>query len=319
MLDRGHEVAVTARRKDVAAELLDRLAIPHTVLSNQATGSLGLAAELALRTKRLIGIARDFKPTVMTELAGPSIIPAARLLRIPAAVFYDTEFATRTNRWVYPLATTVCTPDCYYGAVRGTHITYPSYQELAYLHPERFTPDRGRLPAFGLDPAERFSVVRFVSWQASHDSREIALTTEQKREIVAMLEAHGRVLISSESHLPPELADHAVRGPVEDIHHLLAYATTVVGESATMASEAAVLGTPAVFIAKTGRGYTDDLEESYQLVANVSPLAFDAALTAIADSLTVPAEVRARRQSDLLRDKVDLTSWMVEFFEERYG
>ena len=59
------------------------------------------------------------------------------------------------------------------------HITYPSYQELAYLPPNHFSANRDKLTAFGLDPYEPFSLVRFVSWQASHDTREIALTVSQ--------------------------------------------------------------------------------------------------------------------------------------------
>ena len=319
MIARGHEIVVTSRTKDVATQLLAGFDIPHTVLSDQAVGSVGLARELIVRTRRLISVARRFRPDVMTELAGPSIIPAARLLRIPAAVFYDTEFATRTNSWVYPLATTVCTPDSYYGKVRGTHITYPSYQELAYLHPARFTPDRERLRVFGLDPDEPFSLVRFVSWQASHDTGEIALTVDQQSALIEHLTQLGRVLISSEGPVPRALAAHQLEGPVEDIHHLLAFARVAVGESSTMSSEAAVLGTPAVFIAKTGRGYTDDQERRYELVRTIHPSEFEAAIEATSDAAALTSEQRTARRTRLLTDKTDLTAWMVDFFERTYG
>lgn len=313
MLERGHEVLVTARAKDVALDLLEAYQIPHRTLSTQRTG-IGLAGELIQRTARLFGEARRARPTVMTGIMGPSIALAGRAMGIPTVVFYDTEFATTTNRFVYPLASHVCTPDSYAAPVKGNHTTYRGYHELAYLHPNRFAPDRGRLAGFGLAPDERYCVVRFVSWEASHDTRETALTGDQKRRVVRELATVGRVLISSEGELPSDLARHAIRGPVADIHHLLAHAEIVVGESATMSSEAAVLGTPAVFIATTGRGYTDDQERRYGLVRYFQPVSFEEALAAARELALRPAPWRSDRRNRLLEEKIDVTAWMVDFF-----
>jgi len=314
MLEAGHDVVVTARAKDVAVDLLEELSIPHEVLSTQRSG-IGLAGELATRTARLVNRARKDRPTVLTGIMGPSIALAGKLLRIPSVVFYDTEFATRTNRFVYPLASYVCTPDSYAAPVRGNHIAYPGYHELAYLHPDRFEPDRDRLSSFGLQPDEPYSVVRFVSWEASHDAGEVALTPAQKREIVKELGRRGRVLISSEAPLPVDLAGNALHGPVGDIHHLLAFSRVMVGESATMASEAAMLGTPAVFIATTGRGYTDDQERRYGLVRYFQPVAFEEALEAAVDLAGKDGQWRKERRQLLLDDKIDVTGWMVDFFQ----
>ena len=82
-----------------------------------------------------------------------------------------------------------------------------------------------------------------------------------------------------------------------------------------MASEAAVLGTPAVYIAKTGRGYTDEQEQRYDLVRHVQPTRFPAAIEAIDAYLASdPGDIESRRQQ-LLADKIDVTEWMVDWFE----
>lgn len=319
MLDLGHQVLVTAREKDVAVPLLEKLGIPHQVLSRQRSG-LGLAVEMLQRTTKLASIARRFRPDAMTGIMGPSIAVAGRLLKIPAVIFYDTEFATQTNWFAYPLATAVCTPDCYRAKVRGNHITYAGYHELAYLHPNRFAPDAMKLATFGVRAEEPYFVVRFVSWEAIHDRKEVALTLDQKRSLVEFLRSRGRVIITSEAPLPTDLQALRATGPVEDVHHLLAFARLMVGESATMSSEAAVLGTPAVFIATTGRGYTDDQETRYGLVRHFKDREFDAALTCIerlveSDSLAV----RSRQaRGALLRDKIDVTQWMVDFLVSRF-
>jgi predicted glycosyltransferase len=263
---------------------------------------------------------KRFRPDVMTGIMGPSIAVAGAVRRVPSVVFYDTEFARQTNWFTYPLAHSVCTPDCYQGKVRGRHRTYAGYHELAYLHPKRFRPDPDRLAAFGVAPDEPFALVRFVSWQAVHDRKEKGLTAGQKRELVETLQHHGRVLLSSESALPPDLAPLRLTGPVEDVHHLMAHAQLVVGESATMSSEAAVLGVPAVFVATTGRGYTDDEERRYGLVRHFTEGRFDEAV-ATAEKLLAddPRAFGARARQQLLSEKIDVTAWMVDYFESGFG
>jgi len=128
------------------------------------------------------------------------------------------------------------------------------------------------------------------------------------------------VLVSSEAPLPSDLAQYEVKGPVEDIHHLLAFAQLIVGESATMSSEAAVLGVPAVMIATSGRGYTDDEERRYGLVRHFTDDQYDAALAAIeklfADG---PREFGQLARQRLLAEKIDVTQWMIEYFESNFG
>jgi predicted glycosyltransferase len=320
MTARGHEMCITARDKDRSLELLQAFGLPYEQISSQKSGGGGLALEMAQRTPRLMKIMRSFRPDVMTGIMGPSIAVAGALRprRVPAVVFYDTEFAVQTNRFAYPLAYSVCTPDCYQGTVPGRHLTYAGYHELAYLHPNRFQPDPAVLAQYGVRPGE-YSIVRFVSWQAVHDRNERGLSAKQKRHLVEVLQRRGRVLISSEAPLTSDLAALEVRGRADQIHHLLAHARLVVGESATMSSEAAVLGAPAVFIATTGRGYTDDEERRYGLVRHFTEDQYDIALSAIEEMLATPrAGWQAARQR-LLDEKIDVTAWMIDYFESTFA
>jgi len=319
MVARGHEVCITARDKDRSVELLERFDLPYEQISAQRASG-GLAVEMAQRTGRLIKVARRFRPDVMTGIMGPSIAVAGKLMRVPAVVFYDTEFASQTNRFVYPLAHSVCTPDCYQRPVPGRHMTYAGYHELAYLHPNRFVPEPERLADFGVTRGEPYSIVRFVSWQAVHDRRETGLAEHHKRQLIQQLQQHGRILISSEAPLPPDLVPLQVKGPVEQIHHLIAHAQLIVGESATMSSEAAVLGVPAVFIATTGRGYTDDQERRYGIVRHFTDQQFAQAVEEI-DALLAdsPQEFGQKARQRLLEEKIDVTGWMVDYFESTFA
>lgn len=315
--DRGDEVLVVARDKDVTIDLLLAYGIEHTVISEQSPGTLSLAAEWAGRTTQLTRLARAFRPDVLVGIMGVSIAPVGRMLRIPALVFYDTEFAG-TNRLVYPLATVVVTPDSYNATVRGRHVVYAGYHELAYLHPDRFLADPQKLEAFGLVSGEPYSVVRFVSWEASHDRREIALSAAEKRRVVDTLGTRGRVVVSSEGAVPSALRERVVNGPVADMHDVLAHASVVVGESATMAAEAAVLGVPAVYIAKTSRGYIDDLEARYGLVRWFTPDRFEEALVAATEMAAADRSRFQEARARLLTERQDVSTVILGLID-RYG
>ena len=320
MRARGHELLITVRAKEFSVDLLERSGLPYRLISVQRHGAFGLAREMLERSYRLMGITRAFKPDVLTGIMGPSIALVGKLLRVPAVIFYDTEFARQTNRFAYPLAYSVCTPDCYQEKVHGRHVTYPGYHELAYLHPSRFTPDPSRLSAFGVQAAEPYFLLRFVSWKASHDRGEVGLTDDHKRRLATLLGGRGKIIITSEGPLPRDLEPLKLKGPLEDIHHLLAYAQMIVGESATMASEAAVLGVPAVYIATTSRGYVDDEERRYGHVRHFTEAEFEQAVTAVGDFLARgPREVGAAARQRLLGEKIDVTSWMIEYFEREIG
>ena len=162
--------------------------------------------------------------------------------------------------------------------------------------------------------------MRFVSWQAVHDRKEKGLTAGQKRDLVETLQQHGRVLLSSESTLPSDLAPLRLTGPVEDIHHVMAHAQLVVGESATMSSEAAVLGVPAVFVATTGRGYTDDEERRYGLVRHFTEDHFDEAV-ATAEKLLAddPRAFGAQPASSSCPRRSTSPPGWCDYFESGFG
>jgi uncharacterized protein len=314
------------REKDVAKELLEQYRVPYEVLSQQRAGA-GLAVEFVERGARLWRSISSFGPDLLVGCMGPSIASIGRMRRLLMAdqtriiVFYDTEMATLTNSFVYPLADVVCTADCYHGKVRGNHLTYPSYQQLAYLHPKRFTPDPGIVRALGIDPHSRYFVVRFVSYEASHDLGDRSIALEKKLALVRALSRHGRVFVSSEKRVPAELEPYALTLPASSMHHVLAFATLLVGESATMASEAACLGVTAVYISRHGRGYTDDQERRYGLVHNFTGVRHrDDWVTAVerlaSDPELVPRARRARER--LLAEKIDVTAWMLELFDQQY-
>jgi hypothetical protein len=101
------------------------------------------------------------------------------------------------------------------------------------------------------------------------------------------------------------------------LHHFIAFCTTLVGESATMASEAAVLGVPAFYIADTGRGYTDEQQRRYGLVENFTLEHAGDALERLQELLATP-DLRAlghEKRERLLSERIDTTAWMMSYID----
>ncbi len=318
----GNEVMITARSKECVVDLLDKYDLDYRLISTQKTGALGLASEMLSRSWALMELARRFQPDFMTGIMGPSIAVVGKALpSCKTVVFYDTEMAKITNWFAYPLADWVCTPSCYQDPVRGTHVTYQGYHELAYLHPARFTPDTSLLTRLGLSEGEPYFVVRFVSWEASHDVGELGFSLAGKRRLVEQLEEHGRVFISSESQLPEDLASRVPDMHPTEMHSLLASARLLVAESATMASECSVLGVPSVYVAKTSRGYIDEQAARYDLV-HIFDDSQEREAMAKALELAADADLGARSlaaRERLLAERIDVTQWMVDFFADPAG
>jgi len=303
----GHDILVTSRRKDVALELLDELGVPHEPLSAAASGLAGFARELIARDRALIRVARRFGAERMAEIGGTFVAHATLFTGIPSLVFYDTENAALQNAITYPFASRVLVPRCYRGwTPRRRTLRYAGYHELSYLHPDAFAPDPGRARDAGLDPARDNYLIRLVSWKANHDIGERGWSRELLDWLVGRLSARGKVLISSEADLGGHFEPYRYRGRVSDIHHVMAGCRMVIGESATMASEAAVLGVPALYAAETGRGYTDEQEQRYGLVANVRELTPPAIGAALDRLLEPPPEHWQARRERLLGDTIDV-------------
>ena len=303
----GHYVHLTMRDKDILVELARSYGMEAQVFGVARKGLLRLATEMVLRQKRLYRIIRQSKPDVMMAIAGPYIAPLGRLLRIPTYVFYDTEHATVSNLLSYPFATCTYVPTCYRKQIRWNHVRYNGYHELTYLHPRYFQPDSSVLDDVGVNPGDRFSIMRFVGWGAVHDAGLKGFTEANKIRAVEELSRFGPVFISAEGELPSKLEGYRLKLEVSRIHHLMAQASLIFGESATMASEAAVLGVPSIFVDSVGRGYTDEQEVVYGLVFNFTPLRQSEAVEkGVAILSNDDRAVWRNRAKRLLEEKIDV-------------
>ena len=253
----GHEIVVLARDKDVLLKVLEEEGVPYRIFGMHKKK----LRDKILGTPRLIlnylRIARREKADVIVSKA--------------SVIFPDSEVVKVTNKYVVPLATKVVTPGSFGLDYGKKHVRINGLFEDCYLSPSVFVPDNSIVAQYGLE--RPYAVLRFVGWYANHDVNNSGFTLEQKKELIASIEPHMRVYISSEKALPSELQQYRLPTPANKIHHVLAFADLYLGDSQTMATEAALLGTPAIrsnsFVGPNDMTNFIVLEKEYGLLRNI--------------------------------------------------
>ena len=276
----GHTVEVLIKKKENLEQLLQNSGIPyHNILrEGRKDTKLGMAFGAIKRIWRELVFCIKEKPDLLT---GTSVENSyvGPLLRIP--VVYcgedDADVIPLQAKICYPGASVVLTPDsCDDGQWNGKTTKYPSYHELAYLHPNHFKASKQIVKEQGINPDKPYAIMRFVKLKANHDDNIKGINKEVALRLIELMKPHLDIYITSERPLEPELEPYRIQINPIYMHDVMAFASLYIGDSQTMAAEAGVLGVPFVrFNDFVGRiGYLRELEDDYQLGIGIhaSPL-----------------------------------------------
>lgn len=312
---RGHKTLVAARDKDVTKDLLQESGIPFVTGSVRHANFSTEIKNLFVHVSRLVRMSRHFNADVFLSVGSTYAAWAAALAGRPHIAFDDTEHARLEHMLYRPCSKIVCTPSCYQGNFGKKQYRYQGYHELAYLHPSRYSPNAAILEEMGLSATDVYSVVRFVSWEAVHDRGLRGFSEEGKRRLVHKLSRIGRIVITSESPLAPEMEPFRLPVSPGKMHDVLYHSSLYIGEGATMASEAAMLGVPCIYVNPLSAGTLNEQEHRYGLLRQIvnEKEAIDMAILMASDR---EARIRQQeRRGRMLADKIDVTAWMVDFVE----
>ena len=315
--ERGDEVLTLAVDKDGDTQLLEKFGIPY-VLSARSTGKnvfekgllfLGLCIEHSWR-------ALTFKPDILIGRASPMMAVASWVSRKPHIIYEDTEVSKFSLRICKHLTTKILTPRTFLTDLGSCQERLDTYKELFYLHPSVFKPDKQKLRDVGFNPDEDYILVRFVAWNASHDIGRRGLDDQGKIDLVKKLSQYGRVYVSAEGEVPDEIKPNLLKTPYELVHHVLAFAKLVYSEGATMASEAVVLGTHALYVNTIVSGSTREQCERFHLLYNFNEGEdrYEKATAQAIELLETPnlVELGHEKQRVLLSEKVDINQYFMD-------
>lgn len=317
MEKRGHEIKILAIKKDITENLLRQFKLPYTIIGKNPPSIYKKILSVPKWEYLTLKFARKFNADIYIGQALPNFAHVSAILKKPYIIFEDTEIATTVQKVCFPFANSIVTPSCYKTNLGKKHVIFEGFYELAYLHPNYFTPDPTILADLGVGKNDKYIVMRFVGWNALHDIGQRGFDTEMTIKLIKELEKYAKVFITSENLLPKELKNYEIKTSPERIHDLLYYADLYIGEGATMASEAAILGTPSIYISSlTGYlGNIEELEKKYELMQT-----FDDPLGALNTAIEMlnTGNLKEKwniKREKLLNDKIDVTKFMIDFID----
>jgi predicted glycosyltransferase len=318
MESKGHNFLVIARDKEVTFNLLKAYNISFLSRGKGGKGFLGKILYMAKGDYLIYKAAKEFKPDIFLSFGSAYAAQVSALTQKPHIAFDDTEHAKIAAKFYRPFSQVIFTPTVYLGKNFRKQLRFNGYMELCYLHPNYFS----FTPKMLVDPSgknKKYVIIRFVSWDANHDmyNQNKGLSLEEKLKLIKYLEDKLDIFISSEIELPDSLKKFQLKTPPNEIHALMHHAELFVGESLTMASEAAILGTPAICISTINAGTLQD-QIKRGLVKKFEN--FNGVISAIENiSKNEYKKKFIMARNKLIEESIDVTKfmvWMIENYPE---
>ncbi len=318
MQAKGNEILFTCRDKEFEIALLQANGFNFVSFGKKYKSTLGKIYGMLKFDYLMWKVCRKHKPDIFLSHGSPYAAHVAWLIRKLHISFEDT-YNMEQIRLYAPFTDVILTGSYDHPKVSSKEIHYNGYHALSYLHPYRFTPDSSIKHKLGIGVDDKYVLIRFVAWNASHDIGQKGISAQNKINTVLEFAKHAKVFISSEKELPQELEPFRLSTPPEKIHDVIAYSSLVFGESSTMSEEAVILGVPAIYLNNKSTFCTSHFEREYSLMYNLTESEKDQkrATEMGIDLLckTEQKEAWIKRRKLMMEDKIDVTAFLVWFIE----
>ena len=312
---KGHNVQISARDYGSTIELLTAFKFQYDSFKPITRRSIRLL-EIIVHIRNGRELCKKFKPTIIIGFGVDAAIEAV-LLGKPCIVFTDSEPVGIQNTLIKIFSDAIITPARFNMNLGKKQLRINSFKELAYLHPSYFQPDPSIYDELNIKREEKYVILRFNVFDAVHDIGRHGFSRDDQCHLLNEISKYAHVFISPEAKLPDELEKYRLPIAYNRIHHALYYATLLVTDTGTMATEAAVLGTPVILCLSNYMEFGNflELEQKYALL-----YAFDEPKKAIDKAVEVIQQTDlkgkwAKKREKLLADKIDVTQFMVDFIE----
>ncbi|MGB0652767.1 MAG: hypothetical protein ACPGQL_06155 [Thermoplasmatota archaeon] len=323
LAERGHESVLLVRDYGETGALLQEKGLAHRQFAAAPRSKWGKVLALPGDVRRAARIMRQEKADVVSGF-GTYDAYASTLARLPCVVFTDSEprcntrtFAIQVKMFM-PFVDEVVTPSFFRDDLGKKQRRVESIKEWAYLWPTRRNP-APRPDFLGIPDDRPYALVRLNAFDAVHDAGVRGFDDRRLADLVGRLQEHMAVFISPEAQPPKGLEHLVLPGPRNAIHAVLEHASLLVTDTQTMASEAALLGTPTVrsndFVGPNDMGNFIMLEERGMMVNHADP---EAAIEAAGVYAAKGAEAKAKARelaAAYQSDSEDVAAFMADRLE----
>lgn len=319
---KGYDTDILIKKKDVLEELLEssQMSFHNLLPTGRKSTKMGIAYGQIKQDLKMLLFCLKKRPDLLVGTS-VAISHVGKVLGIPSINVNedDAEAVPLYAKFTYPWATVILAPFVTsMGKWQNKTINYNGFHELAYLHPNHFTPDINIVKKY-IDTNKPYYILRFSNLDAHHDTGISGINEQLAKELISILSPTGNIVITSEREIGQDLEEYRLSIDPIDIHHVIAFATLFIGDSQTMAAEAGVLGTPFIrFNDFVGRiGYLRELEDKYQLGFGIKSANKNQFIEMVKNLVEIP-DIKlqySEKRKKMLFEKIDTSKFLFWFID----
>jgi len=318
----GNEIKILIKSKDVLENLLkaDGFSYINILPEIRKKSKLFIFISLIKRIIIMFPIFLRYKPDLVIA-TDPSVAHIGKLFGIGRITVLedDYEIIKKLAKLTFPFTQTILCPEiCKVGNWNEKKVGYFGYMKLGYLHPNVFTFDKSIIKKYKI--SEKYVIIRLSQLSAYHDVGINGISETLLNRLIYYFENKSfQVLISSEGLMDKRYNEYKLEINPNDIHHILAGSSFLIGDSQSMTVEAAMLGIPSIRISSfAGRiSVLEELEHKYKLTFAINPTKIEEVFLKL-DRILRKSNLKDQfqlRKKRMLQDKIDVTAFLVWFIE----
>ena len=162
LINRGIDVRIIVQPRGNLTSILEyEYGLPYESFGHYQSSMFGKLLNLAIRDVKVLNYLRNSQCDVVTGMGLASSAPVAFVLKKPSVAFTD-DIEQKSCYYLYKsFATHIVLPDCFHTRAKNM-LKYKGFKELAYLHPNYFTPSQLILEEYNLT-LKNYVFIREVS------------------------------------------------------------------------------------------------------------------------------------------------------------
>ena len=186
MIAKGHHVHFTVRSKEHEVDLLEAEKLSYSDFGKHYGSVPGKFWGLFRFTWMIVLFSFRFKPDLYLSHGSFYAAWASWFFRKPHISLEDTGNWEQVRLYL-PFTKAVLTSSSFPHKYGYRQFFYDGYHELAYLHPAYFTPDAKIRNELSVRDDEKYFILRFVAWDASHDMGQKRVSFSDKKRLINIL------------------------------------------------------------------------------------------------------------------------------------
>ena len=320
---RGKDIKILIKSKDILEQLLinDNESYHNILTKKRGLSTISIIISLLKRIYKIFYHALKFRPDLMIG-TDASIAILSRFFSIHSITIIEDDYKVikMLGDLTYPFTETILCPSvCNVGKWHYKKVGYNGFMKLAYLHPNIFHKQDDIIEKYNLP--SQFSIIRLSQLAAYHDKGIDGLDHNFLNKIIKVVQSYSiSVFITSESEIDNAYVKYLLDINPSDLHQVLAQSTILISDSQSMSVEASLLGVPSVRISSfVGKiSVLEELEHRYKLTFGIHPKNYKEIIDKINLILSTKnvKTIFSKRKSQLLKEKIDVNSFLLWFIEK---